>query len=56
MELTIYASLAEHLNDGFLWLRRPGFPARSIVKITNLQTRQWVYCEALQIEDNFLER
>jgi hypothetical protein len=54
--MKVYASLFEHINDGFVWLKRPGLPARCVVKITNTQTKDYVFCEALQIDENFLIR
>jgi len=50
----VYVSLFEHMNDGFVWLKRPDLPPRCIVKITHSLAKESVFCEALQLEDNFL--
>ncbi len=54
--MKIYASLDDHIGEGFVWLQRSGLPARCVVKITNPETRRAVFCEALQLEENFLKR
>ncbi len=55
-ETKIYASLDDHIGEGFVWLQRPGLPARCVVKITNPEAKRAVFCEALQLEENFLKR
>jgi hypothetical protein len=50
----VYASLFEHMNDGFVWLKRPDLHTRSVVKITCSLAKSAVFCEALQLEENFL--
>ncbi len=50
----IYATQREHVSDGFVWLKESDLPSRCIVRIKNPATRKVVYCEALQIEENFL--
>lgn len=52
--MKIYASLFEHINDGFVWLKQPDLPSRCVVKITNPQSQASIFCEAFQFEDNFL--
>jgi len=54
--MKIYASLDDHIGDGIVWLRKPGLPARCVVRITNPETKRSVFCEALQLEENFLKR
>lgn len=52
--MRIFASLREDTQQGWVWLQDPSFPPRSIVRIENRSNRKVVYCEALQIDDNFL--
>jgi hypothetical protein len=54
--MKIYASLADHIGEGFVWLQRSGLPTRCVVKITNPDAKRAVFCEALQLEENFLKR
>ena len=54
MKLTVYATLKDDLGEGFVWLKDPALPPRCVVKMTNPVTKQSVFVEALQIEDNFL--
>lgn len=52
--MKIYASLADDISEGFVWLERTEFPSRCIVKIANRENGRSAYCEALQIDDNYL--
>lgn len=52
--MMLFAALREDSQQGWIWLQNSGFPARSIIKITNPLNKKAVYCEALQIEENFL--
>ena len=54
----LYAALHEDMAEGFVWLEEKQPTARCIVKITYSQNRpsRSVFCEALQIEPNFLRR
>jgi hypothetical protein len=52
--MNLFAALREDTQQGWVWLQDASLPARSIVKITNPANGKSVYCEALQIEDNFL--
>ena len=54
--MRIYASLSDDIGEGFVWLKKPGLPPRSVVKITNPATKRSIFCEALQFEENFLKR
>lgn len=54
--LKIYASLWEDSQQGWVWLQAPKLPLRCIVIISNPANKRAVYCEALQIDDNFLKR
>ncbi|WP_347888404.1 hypothetical protein ABHF54_00120 [Nitrosomonas europaea] len=52
--MKIFAALYEDTQQGWVWLQDPAFPPRSIVKIKNLENGKVIYCEALQIDSNFL--
>lgn len=52
--MKLFAARAEDVHQGWVWLQDSTFPARCIVKITNPSNGRSVYCEALQIEENFL--
>lgn len=52
--LKIFASSIEDAQQGWVWLESGALPPRSIVKLTNAATNSSVYCEALQIDSNFL--
>ena len=54
----LYAALHEDIAEGFVWFEEKQSSARCIVKITYSQNgrRRSVFCEALQIERNFLRR
>jgi hypothetical protein len=52
----IYASLHEEIEAGWVWLSTPTLPPRSIICIYNPGPDKKVYCEALQIDENFLRK
>jgi hypothetical protein len=52
---TIYAALHEDLSAGFVWLKRDDLRPRCVVKITNTENGHHVFCEALQLDANFLD-
>ena len=52
--MKLFAALREDTQQGWVWLQDPGLPARSIVKIKNTANGKIVYCESLQIDQNFL--
>ena len=52
--MKLFAALLDDAHQGWVWLQDPALPARSVVKITNPANGKSVYCEALQIESNFL--
>ena len=52
--MKLFAALHEDTHQGWVWLQDSSLPPRSIVKITNLINKKAVYCEALQIDSNFL--
>jgi len=54
--MKLFAALEEDAHQGWVWLQRNSLPARCVVKVKNLQNSRSVYCEALQIDDNFLKQ
>lgn len=52
--MKLFAALREDTQQGWVWLQDSSLPARSTVKITNPANGNVVYCEALQIDKNFL--
>lgn len=52
--MKIYAALEDAIGEGFVWLAKAELPARCVVKIANPICNRSVFCEALQIEKNFL--
>lgn len=55
MKYSIYASLREDVNSGWVWSNETNFQQRSVVCIYNPKTRRKVYCEILRIDENFLK-
>jgi hypothetical protein len=53
MEYRVLASLRDELNQGWVWVTSSGIDSRSVVKITNKQTKKIIYCECLEIDDNY---
>jgi hypothetical protein len=54
--MKLFVALHDDAHQGWVWLQDRHLPARSVVKITNPFNGQSVYCEALQIDTNFLEK
>lgn len=54
MNYRIFASLQQEIDSGWVWLLAKEFPSRCIVNIRSKRTRKQIFCEALQIDDNFL--
>ena len=53
----LFAALHEDIAEGFVWLQQEGLPARGIVKIARRSNgAKSIFCEALQLEKNFLTR
>ncbi|MGD0709030.1 MAG: hypothetical protein ABSA51_11335 [Anaerolineaceae bacterium] len=50
----VYAALHEDINSGLVWISPSGFSQRAIVCIENVSDRKKVYCEALEIDGNYL--
>ena len=51
----VLAATRTDMNEGWVWLSEHDFVPRSIVRIKNRSNRAVVYCEALEIDDNFIE-
>lgn len=53
---TLYAALHDDIGEGFIWLPKPDLPPRAVVKISHTLNgcRRTIFCEALQLESNFL--
>ncbi len=49
----VLASTRTDMNEGWVWLSNHGYAPRSIIKIKNNSNGAVVYCEALEIDDNF---
>ncbi len=54
MNYRVLAALQQDMNQGWIWLSQPSLGHRSIVKVVNLSNGKIVFCEALQIDENFL--
>lgn len=52
--MKLYSALCEDSQQGWVWLQNSSLPARSIVKIKNIENGKSIYCETLQIDNNFL--
>lgn len=52
--MQIFAALKEDAQQGWVWLQDPSLPPRCVVRITNPENHQSIYCEALQIDANFI--
>lgn len=51
----VLASTRTDMNEGWVWLSNQGFAPRSIIKIKNKSNGAVVYCEALEIDENFAQ-
>ena len=49
----VLASTRSDMNEGWVWLSNHDYAPRSIIKIKNKSNGTVVYCEALEIDDNF---
>lgn len=54
ISMKIYAATSEDSQQGWVWLQISALPSRSVVKITCADTSKSIYCEALQIDKNYL--
>lgn len=53
--MRVFASLHSDAQQGWVWLDQPDLEPRSIVRIRNRASGESVFCEALQIDTNFLK-
>lgn len=56
MKLRVFASLSEDINNGWVWVPESLVGERTVVRIKNNESVKVVYCEALQIGENYLNR
>lgn len=56
MKLKVFASLAEDINNGWVWVPESLVADRTVVRIKNKNPGNSVYCEALPIGENYLKR
>ena len=54
MQYKVLAALKEDMNQGWVWISHPQILSRSIVEIKNRANGKSVYCEALQIDENYV--
>lgn len=52
--MKVFAAQKEDIHQGLVWLLDSTLKSRSIVRISNPATGKEVYCEAMQIDGNFL--
>jgi hypothetical protein len=50
----VLAATRQDLNEGWVWLTNSGLESRSVVKIKNRKNGKLVYCECLEIDNNFV--
>lgn len=56
MRYMVHASLVDDLNQGWIWANNIDLSPRSTVKIINLKNNIKVYCECLEIDNNYLRK
>ncbi len=54
MEYRVLASLRDELNQGWVWVTNSGLESRCVVRITNKKTNKAIYCECLEIDENYI--
>lgn len=54
--MRLFAALHDDAHQGWVWLQNSSLPPRCVVKIKNLENGRSVYCEALQIDQNFIKQ
>lgn len=54
--MMLFAAREDDAHQGWVWLQDATFPARAVVKIVNSANGKKIYCEALQIDLNFLKQ
>jgi hypothetical protein len=52
--MKIHEARDEDIHEGWVWIQDPALPPRVVIRIRNPATRKAVYCEAMQIDANFL--
>lgn len=57
-DLELFAALYEDVQNGVVWFNAtdPKLTSRSVVRITNPSTGKSIYCEALSVDHNFVDR
>lgn len=53
--MRLFAATHDDAHQGWVWLQDARLTARCVVKITNPANGKSIYCEALQIDTNFLD-
>jgi len=56
MIFKIYPALHEDINSGWVWLGKRECSQRAVVKIKNRVAKKSIYCEALEIDGNFVKK
>ncbi len=56
MKLRVFASLSEDINSGWIWVPQNLVNERTVVWIKNSNSGKAVFCEALQIGENYVNR
>ncbi|MFC7368116.1 MULTISPECIES: hypothetical protein [Vreelandella] len=51
----VLAATRADMNEGWVWLSQHDFAPRSIVKIRSKVNNKVVYCEALEMDENFIK-
>ena len=54
--MKLFAAREEDAHQGWVWLQQSTLPARSVINVKNPSSGRSVYCEALQIDANFLSQ
>lgn len=54
MKYKVLASLREDMNQGWIWVTNSGLESRSVIKVTNKKNNKSIFCECLEIEDNYI--
>jgi hypothetical protein len=50
----VLAAMRQDMNEGWVWLTSSSLESRSVAKIKNMKNGKVVYCECLEIENNFV--
>jgi len=49
-------ALAENIEAGFVWLSEPKVESREIVRIKNIDENRTIFCQSLNIDQNFCKK